>query len=239
MKFITLNENNINKEHLCCSLSAKDVDLKRAWLKDRLDEGLVFRKANVRGKVFIEYLPAESAWAPIEAPQYMFINCLWVSGQFKNKGLSRQLMEDCLLDSREKNKHGVVILSSKKKRPYLADAKFLAHMGFKCVDTIHPYFELWVHKFDDAPNPKFKRGLQAEDGLVLYYTNQCPYTKQYVSQLAEACPKLKVINITSKEQAQVAPCPYTTFSLFYNGKFLTHEVLTKAKFLLLVEDLGI
>ncbi|SDB44292.1 GyrI-like domain-containing protein [Butyrivibrio sp. INlla16] len=59
----------------------KDVQVssKKAWLADRFDEGLVFLKSVERGKCFIEYIPAEHAWNPIEAPGYMYIDCLWVS----------------------------------------------------------------------------------------------------------------------------------------------------------------
>ncbi|MFB6364074.1 histidine phosphatase family protein [Paenibacillus elgii] len=34
-----------------------------------------FCALDAKGKVFIEYLPAENAWVPIDAPHYMFINC--------------------------------------------------------------------------------------------------------------------------------------------------------------------
>ena len=37
---------------------------------------------------FIEYIPAENAWVPINADGYMYIDCLWVSGSFKGKGYS-------------------------------------------------------------------------------------------------------------------------------------------------------
>ena len=89
MELIRITHENIGKEHICCAISnEKDCQVasKKAWLRDRLDEGLVFLKGNVRGKCFIEYIPAEYAWTPIEADGYMFIDCLWVSGQFKGLG---------------------------------------------------------------------------------------------------------------------------------------------------------
>ncbi|MDZ5016904.1 GNAT family N-acetyltransferase, partial [Clostridium perfringens] len=71
---ITLNHSNIDDEHICCSLSDKKgecgVYLKRKWLKDRFEDGLVFSKLNIRGKVFIEYIPIENAWVPIEGNNY-------------------------------------------------------------------------------------------------------------------------------------------------------------------------
>lgn len=32
------------------------------------------------------------------------------------------------------------------------------------------------------------------------------------------------------EQAQNVPTPFTTFSLFYQGEFVTHEILSEKKF---------
>ena len=34
----------------------------------------------------------------------------------------------------------------------------------------------------------------------------------------------------TREQAQNAPVPFTAFSLFYNGGFITHEILSEKKF---------
>ena len=76
MELVTLTHENLDKEHICCAISNnRDIQVmsKKNWLKDRLDEGLVFLKGNVRGKCFIEYIPAEYAWAPIGAEGYMYI----------------------------------------------------------------------------------------------------------------------------------------------------------------------
>ena len=80
---------------------------KKEWMKNRFAEGLVFLKCDVSGKCFIEYIPAESAWAPVYAPDYMYINCFWIAGQFKGHGYSNLLLEECIRDSREKGKKGV------------------------------------------------------------------------------------------------------------------------------------
>lgn len=98
MDYIRLSPENLESEHICCAISnAKDpqVIAKKQWLAERLGEGLVFLKADVRGKCFIEYIPAENAWAPIDAPGYMFIDCLWVSGSFKGHRYSNDLLNEC------------------------------------------------------------------------------------------------------------------------------------------------
>ena len=56
-------------------------------MTERFAEGFVFKKLDVRGKVFIEYGPAEKAWCPIVADGYMHVDCFWVSGQFKGQGM--------------------------------------------------------------------------------------------------------------------------------------------------------
>ena len=123
MEYIQLTKENLEKEHICCAISNNNdiqVSSKKAWLKDRFDDGLVFLKSVERGKCFIEYLPAENAWNPLDAKGYMYIDCLWVSGSFKGHGYSNDLLESCINDSKSKGKMGLCILSSQKKLPFLS-----------------------------------------------------------------------------------------------------------------------
>lgn len=73
MNYIRITKENIDREHICCAMSGKQSLTKKEWLKQRLDEGLVFYRSEERGKCFIEYIPAESAWVPIEADGYIYI----------------------------------------------------------------------------------------------------------------------------------------------------------------------
>ena len=90
-KYITLTKENIEKEHICCAFSDKkckdSYELKKTWLKNEFENGYVFRRLDERAKVFIEYGPAEKAWVPVNAPNYLMINCFWVSGKYKGSGL--------------------------------------------------------------------------------------------------------------------------------------------------------
>ena len=109
MEYIRVSKDNLEEEHICCAISNnKDIQVssKKAWLADRFDEGLVFLKSVERGKCFIEYIPAEYAWNPINAPEYMYIDCLWVSGSLKGHGYSSDLLNECIKDSKEKGKKG-------------------------------------------------------------------------------------------------------------------------------------
>ncbi|HEX2953081.1 MAG TPA: GNAT family N-acetyltransferase, partial [Bacillota bacterium] len=108
MKIISINESNIDQEHICCAISDKKgetcVSSKKDWMKRQFKEGLVFKRLDARGKVFIEYIPAENAWCPIIADGYIFINCLWVSGQFKGQGYADKLLEECMNDAKQQAK---------------------------------------------------------------------------------------------------------------------------------------
>lgn len=244
MELIKITHANLEEEHTCCAISNNrdcQVASKKAWLKERLDDGLVFLKCNVRGKCFIEYIPAEYAWAPIKADDYMYIDCLWVSGQFKGQGYSNLLLEECIKDSRAKGKKGLVILSSKKKMGYLSDPQYMRYKGFETVDSANPYFELMYMPFEqNGEKPCFKSSVKEtkpsniQNGFTVYYTSQCPFTAKYVPILEDMAKKntvnFKAVHIDTKEQAQNALVPFTTFSLFYNDEFITHEILSEKKF---------
>ena len=243
VEIIQVTGENIDKEHICCVLTDKKgeccIESKKTWLKEQFENGLIFKKANARGKVFIEYIPAEKAWCPIDAEGYMFINCLWISGQYKGQGISTLLLNECINDSKSQGKKGIVILSSKNKMPFLSDGKHLKYKGFQVADTANPYYELLYLPFEgreDKPNFKScaKEGIIFDKELVLYYSHQCPHTEKY-AQIIKDIANEKGLELTlhryeTAKEAQNAPSPFTTYSLFYDGKFITNEILSNKKF---------
>ena len=100
MNYIRITKENIDREHICCAMSGKQSIVKKEWLRQRFEEGLVFYRSEERGKCFIEYIPAENAWVPIMADGWLYINCLWVSGSMKGHGYSNDLLEECIRDAR-------------------------------------------------------------------------------------------------------------------------------------------
>ncbi len=106
MEYMRITNENIDKEHICCAMSGKQSIKKKEWLKERFDEGLVFYRSVERGKCFIEYIPAENAWIPIEADGYIYINCLWIAGAMKGHGYSNDLLSECIRDAKTQGKKG-------------------------------------------------------------------------------------------------------------------------------------
>ncbi|MCT4634105.1 MAG: GNAT family N-acetyltransferase [Firmicutes bacterium] len=251
MNFITLTKDNIDDEHICCAFSdKKSIDgykAKKDWLKDQIDKGYVFTKLDERAKVFIEYGPSEITYLPVNAPNYMVINCFWVSGKYKKHGYGKTLLEKCIEDSKSKGKDGVLVLCSDKKRPFMSDKKFFLKAGFQVVDNAQPYFELMLLKFNaESGNPTFiessKLGKCDDNGgFKVYYSNQCPYMNYYIdlqSKIAEELGiKYESSIIDSKEKSLKNPSPFTIYSLFYKGEFITQELSSEKKFRTICDEL--
>ena len=246
MEYIRVTKENLDCEHICCAISNnRDIQVasKKAWLAKRFDDGLVFLKSVERGKCFIEYIPAENAWNLIAADGYMYIDCLWVSGALKGHGYANDLLNACIEDSKNKGKAGLCILSSQKKKPFLADPKFLKYKGFSVCDEADNGIQLWYLPFaPEAAKPRFRdcaRNPHIEkSGYVLFYTNQCPFNAKYVPVVEAAARERGVpfhaVHLTSKEAAQKAPTPITTYALFYDGAYLTNEQMNEARFIKLL-----
>ena len=246
MEYIRVTKDNLEKEHICCAISNnKDVQVssKKAWLADQFNEGLVFLKSVERGKCFIEYIPAENAWIPIEADGYMYIDCLWVSGSFKGHGYATDLLNACIEDSKEKGKKGLCILCATKKKPFLADPKFLKYKGFIVGDEADNGIQLWYLPFEDGADiPSFRECAKHPQidggGYVLYYTSQCPFNAKYVPILEQAAEEkgilFRAIHIENRDEAQNAPTPITNYALFHDGEYVTNEQMSDKKFLKLV-----
>lgn len=243
MNIINLTPENISSEHICCAIADKKCvngyKAKKDWLKRQFGNGYSFKKLDARGKVFIQYGPAEHAWAPVSAPGYTLIDCFWVSGQFKNKGYGKALYEECMFDSKDKN--GLIVITGNKKMPFLPDKKFFEKQGFELCDTAAPYFELWYKRLNkEAPLPKFNAcaknaSCDVSTGLAVYYTDACPFTEYYVNtELATVAKekniKLHIKKIQSEQAARQHFVPFTIYSLFYNGKFITHQILSRISF---------
>jgi len=239
VSYIKLTKENIEDEHICCAISDKKCKdsyaLKKAWLKEAFDEGYNFLRLDERAKVFVEYGPAEKAWIPINAQNYMNVGCFWVSGRYKKNGHGNALLNQVIEESKSKNMDGLVTVVGKKKFHFMSDTKWLKKMGFEVCDTTESGFILLVLKFNEnGVNPSFKSSVKNyegldQEGIVVYYTNRCPYSEYHVNvSLAETAEKrgldIKRVKLETLTEAQSAPTPATIFSLFYNGAFVTTDI---------------
>ena len=240
-EYINLTIDNIEDEHICCAIGDKKhqagVDRKKEWIKNKLNDGHIFRKLNVRGKTFIEYEPIENAWVPINGKNYEYIYCLWVAGSFKGKSVGKELLEYCISDSKEKGMSGICTLTSKKKKPFIGEKKFFEHYGFKVVDSVGDY-ELLALQFDNKETPKFSdnaRNMKIDNqDFTIYYSNECPYVEYEVKELSDYAQKknikLNFIKIDSLEKAKNVPCIFNNWANFYKGEFISNTILNANAF---------
>ena len=245
--FINLTLDNLADEHLCCAISDKKhqcgVDIKRTWLSNRIQEGHIFRKLSGKGKVFIEYAPLAYAWVPVVGANYIYIYCLWVSGSFKGKGYGQELLSYCIDNAKRQGKSGVCVISSKKKKPFLAEKKFMQKYGFETVDTIGAEYELLTLSFDGT-NPKFTEGAKKQTieskTLTIYYGLQCPYIPNCIEQMESYCKAngipLALIKVDALEKAKALPCVFNNWAVFYDGKFETVHLLNEGYLKKCLED---
>ena len=244
--FINLTSDNLAKEHLCCAIGDKKhqtgVELKKAWLADRFAEGHVFRKLNAKGKVFIEYAPLEKAWVPIVGDNFLYIYCLWVSGSFKDKGFGKELLGYCIDDAHQQNKSGICILSSKKKKPFISDKKFMQKYCFEVADSIGDEYELLALSFDGT-KPHFTDNAKNQriesTMLTIYYGMQCPFIPNCILQVKTYCEAnnipLELVRVDTLEKAKAVPCVFNNWAVFLNGKFETVHLLNEGQLKKLLE----
>lgn len=250
MDIIEINNENIGNEHICCALGSDKTNKKRAsqkkeWMKTQFDNGLVFKRLNERGKVFIEYMPIEHCWKPLAGENYMVINCLWVSGRFKKHGYSTQLLNMCIADARSKGMDGVCVVSSSKVKPFLTDRKFFLKKGFVLIDSAEPYFELLSLKFNDSKtSPVFTENAKLnktvlDNGFTFIYSDQCPFMEDLVGLYKTILENRGIVNksvkLKSSKDVKDKGSPFGTMGIYYKGDFLTHELMTEKKFEELVD----
>ena len=236
---IQLTKENIEKEHICCAISDKkckeSYELKKQWLSKEFDNGYKFYRINARAKVFIEYCDAEKAWVPIDAANYLFIGCMWVSGKYKGNGYAKTLLQKAEDQAIEQGKDGLVTVVGTKKFHFMNDGKWLLRQGFEEVERLPYGFSLLAKKLQTkAGQVSFKKTVKSgecenKDGVSVYFTNRCPFSEYHVTNsLVETVKNrnlhLEVIKLESLKEAQNSPTPATIFSLFYNGKFITTDI---------------
>lgn len=235
-KWINLSAENLEKEHLCCIIRSRKphpgVEAKRQWLAERLKEGHVFRKLDVKGTVFIEYAPLETAWVPITGDHYLYIYCLWVLGEYRGQGYAKALMEYCLEDAKAQGRSGVCMLGAKKQKAWLSDQSFAKKFGFQTVDTTDSGYELLALSFDGSV-PKFteeaKTGTIESGELTIYYDVQCPFIRQTVETLQDYCMDKQIpasfVQVDSLQKAKALPGVFNNWAVFYRGTLQTVNLL--------------
>ena len=208
------------------------------WLERRFAEGLrflLYRDKKGKPLAFLEYVPGEYAWRPVDAKGWLFVHCLWVyaSGQ-KVGGLGGQLIRACVDEARHTGFRGVAAMVS--EGPWMAGKQVFLKNGFEQIAQADR-FELIIHRLKDGRAPRFRditKNQARYEGLHIVYCAQCPMLPKSVSDLSEMAAEhgleLNVTVLDSPEKAQRAPSYYGVFNLLWNGQLLSDHYVSKGRF---------
>jgi ribosomal protein S18 acetylase RimI-like enzyme len=242
MRIIDVTADNVEETGFFCLMSRRKSEgyqRKLRWLHERFDEGLRIKMLDLSegGRGFIEYIPGEYAWRPVEASGYLFIHCLWVVGKSKGNGYAKLLLRECLADANRCGAQGVAMVTSEGN--WLVGKKLLLSRGFKSVNRAPPGYELLAKDIGPAPPPLFptdwdRRAASFGEGLTVVRTDQCPYLDDAVNTTLEAGRerglKVRAVELSSaREVRERAPSPYGVFSIVVDGEVLSHYYQPKKK----------
>ena len=248
--FINVDASNVEETGVVCikNKKAPGYRAKVNWFKQKCNEGLKIQIAQDEDENqlgFIEYIPSEQAWRPIQADNYLFIHCIATyAKKSRQQGIGSSLIDICEREAREQNKSGICVMAS--KGAWIAEKTLFEKNGFVIVDK-KGRFELLVKKIDkESPDPKFidwETNLSIYQGWHILYADQCPWHEKSVNDLLNAAMDfdidLKVTQLTTPEEAQNAPTGYGTFALIYNGKLLEDHYISITRFLnILKKEMG-
>lgn len=249
---ITVNTNNLSDyPQAICFINPKHkyFNLKIDWLKKQFKKGLVIKLLKLKStkKIigFIEYLPGEEAWRAVNAIDYLFIHCLWVSpNKNRQHGLGTALIEEALKDAKKLKKSGVAVITSDGS--FMAKKELFTKNGFEIVEEFNN-FQLLAKKFAAKNNsPKLlinQDKLKQYQGWHIIYSKQCPWVARFVEEvkpiLQQKKIKMNIVEIDSAKAAQSAPGIYCVFNLIKDGQLLADRYISITRFLNIIkkEDL--
>ncbi len=236
---VTVDKNNIKDYPPTCFLNPKNIghQQKETWIKKRLKKGLsiklLYSKKPEKLIGYIECVPGENAWRAVEAKNFMFIHCIWVSPKKQRyQGLGSLLISECINDAKKQKMNGVAVVASSDS--FMADKDIFEKNGFKIIEESKSYY-LLVNQFkkDELPHFKdWKKQLETYQGLHIVYSDQCPWVSRFMDDMKKRLKELDVIitKLVTAADAQQAPSIYATFNLIYNGKLLSDHYISERRF---------
>jgi GNAT superfamily N-acetyltransferase len=238
---VDITPSNVQDETLFCIKNVKSNGFKRkkTWFSQRYKEGLrinILKDADGEMAGFIEYVPGELAWRPIEAKGYMFVQCLFVyPKKNKNLGFGSALVKKAEAEAKEAGYSGICTICS--EGAWMSDSNLFLKLGFKKIEQ-KGRFELLCKSWNaKASAPQFKDWENQQKyypGWQLVYADQCPWHDKAVEAMWNTAQDfgidLKLTCLKTAEEAQRAPSGFGVFSLLHDGKLLEDHYLSATRF---------
>lgn len=242
VKIIDVDEKNIDQYPAKCFLNPKHEGYrtKQDWLKQNFKNGLKIKQlySDEKNKNigFIEYTDGAFAWRGVNAKDYLFIHCIWISpNSYKLKGYGSMLVNEVVKEAEKTGKNGVAVITSEGS--FMAGKDLFEKNGFTSVASFPPSFHLMVKTLKKGNTPTFtdtQKQLKGFKGLHIIYSNQCPWVSRSIQELGGVIKKygldVTFTELKNATDAQNAPSPYATFSLIYNGRLLADHYISTTRF---------
>ena len=240
INIIDVTTDNVDKVGIFCIKNKKSPGYynKVEWFKNKMNKGLKMKIASDnQGKQlgFIEFIPSELAWRPINAHNYYFIQCILLFKKAKNKHIGTTLLRICEQEAKQNNKAGICTMTS--DGPWIANKKLFENNGFVTADQLDR-FELMYKRLDDeSPIPLLHNWIKQQEkykGWNLLYSDQCPWHEKSITDIQQSAMdhgiKLKVIKLTTPKEAQNAPSGFGTYALIKDGRLLADHCISRTRF---------
>lgn len=237
METITLDFRNYLQTQICCCDGTTEP-IKKHWLEKHMQDGVVYRRS-ADDASFMEYMPGEDAWCPVEARHIMFIHFFYID---QNPTAAKTLMREAIADCRIKGRNGLAAMVCDAPRPFLPEAELLRSFGFDPCDRWGHYQLYYLPLEEGAEPPRFAvntENLPDAPGFTIYYSDQCPAVSSQIdailSQVRNAGTPYEILKVDvprGKEEMDRTdiirpkdmPHPYTMFAAFLNGQLLTDDI---------------
>jgi L-amino acid N-acyltransferase YncA len=241
LNILKVTVENVSDIGIYCSRDKKSPGFraKAIWFKKKINDGLVILVAldnDGQQLGFIEYIPVERAWRPVQRNQYLFIHCVTVMAKGNRQHqVASTLIEACEVEAMQEHYNGICVMVS--EGAWMADKRLFIRNGFSEIDALGR-FELLVKRIHpDAPDPQLINWVEQQpkyQGWNLVYADQCPWHQKSVNDLKEASLNLgidlKIKKLESPAEAKAGPSGFGTFSILYNGKLLEDHYLSRTRF---------
>jgi GNAT superfamily N-acetyltransferase len=241
INIIDVTTDNVDEVGIYCIKNKKSpgYNKKVEWFKNKINNGLRIKIAtDKQGKQlgFIEFIPSEIAWRPINAQNYYFIQCIGLFvKKAKNKKIGSTLVLQCEQEARQNKKSGICTMTS--DGPWIANKTLFEKNGFVIADRLGR-FELMHKRLNDrGSSPRLNDWTKEQEkykGWNLIYADQCPWHQKSITDIkrsaAEHAIKLKVFKLTTPEDAQNAPSGFGTYALIKDGRLLEDHVISRTRF---------
>jgi len=243
------SDNIVNHPQVICFINPKHeyYHKKVAWLKDQFKNGLKIKLLYLKGEKnpvgYIEYVPGEYCWRPVDSKGYMFVHCLWTNGKkYQHQGLGTLLVQE--VEKEAIDMLGVAVITSDKA--FMANRAIFNKNGYTIASESGKE-QLLVKQFRVGPLPSindWEGELKKYQDLTIIYSRQCPWVARFIEEvqpiLKEKNLQSTIIELQTAADAQKAPSVYGVFNLLYNGKLFADRYISTTRFLnILKKDMGL